>query len=59
MTPNLIVTAEERDYLQRLLQKTLEEVRVEVHRTHTPDFRQQVMQEEQLVRGLLAKVKGP
>jgi len=55
---NLTVTAEERDYLQRILQNALEEVRVEVHRTHTPDFRQRVMKEEELVRGLLAKVQG-
>jgi DNA-directed RNA polymerase beta' subunit len=56
---NLTVTTEERDYLQRVLQKALEEVRVEVHRTHTPDFRQQVLKEEELIRGLLAKVKTP
>jgi len=55
---NLTLTNDERDYLVRMLQKALEDVRVEVHRTHTPDFRAQVQNEEELVRGLLAKVKG-
>ena len=52
----LALTAAERDWLQRTLQKALEEVRVEVHRTHTPDYRTQVLKEEELIRGLLAKV---
>jgi hypothetical protein len=51
------LTAEEKQYLIRLLDARLGETRVEVHRTHTPDFREQVQQEEALVRGLLAKLK--
>ena len=51
------LTAEEKQYLIRLLDARLGETRVEVHRTHTPDYREQVQQEEALVRGLLAKLK--
>jgi hypothetical protein len=39
------------------VQRALQEVRVEVHRTHTPDFREGVMDEEGLIRGLLAKLQ--
>ena len=51
------LTAEEKQYLIRLLDARLGEARVEVHRTHTPDYREQVQQEEALVRGLLAKLR--
>ena len=54
----LELTAREREYLAGLLQAALSETRVEVHRTHTPDFRDQVLGEENLVRGLLAKVQA-
>jgi len=50
-------TAEEREYLVRLLEARLGETRVEVHRTHTPDYREQVKHEEELVRNLLAKCR--
>jgi hypothetical protein len=54
----LVLTSEERDYLVRLLQSALKETRVEVHRTHTPGFREAVLGEESLVRNLLAKVQA-
>jgi hypothetical protein len=54
----LALTSEEKDYLVRLLQSALKETRVEVHRTHTPGFRESVLGEESLVRKLLAKVQG-
>jgi hypothetical protein len=50
-------TAEERQYLVRVLEARLGDTRVEVHRTHSPDFREEVKQEEELVRALLAKIR--
>ena len=54
---HLPLNDQERDYLQALLKTMLTETRVEVHRTHTPGFREKVIAEEELVRGLLAKLQ--
>ncbi len=54
----LTLNAEEREYLERLLQAALQETRSEVHHTHTPDFRDKVQHEESVVRGLLTKVQS-
>lgn len=56
---HLVLNEQEKAYLERILKSALGETRVEVHRTHTPDYRQQVLGEEELVRQLLAKVKKP
>ena len=53
----VMLTPEEKAYLMRVLTNAIEETRVEVHRTHTPNFRDRVLAEEQLIRGLLAKVE--
>jgi hypothetical protein len=53
----LILTAEERVYLVDLLNSVLSETRVEVHRTHTPAYREQVLHAEDVVRGLLTKLR--
>jgi hypothetical protein len=54
----LTLTAEERAFLLRLLEAVLGETRVEVHHTHfSPEFREQVLREEKMVRGLLEKVR--
>ena len=54
----LLLTAEEKDLLVRLLKKELGETRVEVHRTHfSPEYREQVKEEEALLRGLLGKLR--
>jgi hypothetical protein len=53
----LVINAEERAELLRLLEQSLKDTRVEVHRTHTPDFRNQVLQEENLLRSLLSKIQ--
>jgi hypothetical protein len=52
----LVLTDEEREYLANLLNSALSETRVEVHRTHTPAYRERVLHEEDLIRGLLAKL---
>jgi hypothetical protein len=55
----LVLNAQEKEYLLNLLKAALGETRVEVHRTHTPGYREQVLGEENLVRGLLAKLQPP
>jgi hypothetical protein len=52
----ITLTREEKDYLVRVLQNSIGETRVEVHRTHTPQFRERVLEEEKLIRGLLTKL---
>jgi hypothetical protein len=53
----VVFTEEERAVLLDLLQQALGETRVEVHRTHTPSFRDKVLREEQLIRGLVEKLR--
>jgi hypothetical protein len=53
---SVMFTEEERAELLRLVEHSLGETRVEVHRTHTPDFRADVQREEQVLRGLLTKL---
>ncbi len=48
---------EERVEMVRLLEQILGETRVEIHRTHTPDYRDRVIGQEALLRGLLAKLQ--
>jgi hypothetical protein len=45
--------------LLQLLEHALGETRVEVHRTHTPDYRAQVQQREVILRGMIEKLKKP
>jgi hypothetical protein len=51
------LTQDERTYLVRVLQNAIGETRVEAHRTHTPQFREQVLNEEKLIRNLLSKLE--
>jgi hypothetical protein len=51
------LTAEERQYLLDLLEATLKEKSVEEHRTRTPSYRQHVIHEEDLARGVLGKLR--
>jgi hypothetical protein len=55
---SLVLTAEERTELEMLVQANLGETRVEVHRTHTPDYRAQVLHQEDVLRGLLTKLRA-
>ncbi len=52
---SFMISEEERDELIRLLEQVLGETRVEVHRTHTPEYRERVLEEEALLRGMLEK----
>jgi hypothetical protein len=54
----LTLTQEERDRLLDLMKQCLGEARVEAHRTHTPAFRELVLHEESLIRGLVGKLEG-
>jgi hypothetical protein len=55
----LTLSGEERETLLELLRKTLGEVRIEVHRTHTPSFRESVLCHEALIRTLIEKLERP
>jgi len=55
----LTLTAEERDCLVGLLKKELKGTRVEEHRTRAPTYRERVVQQEQLIEGLLRKIGQP
>ena len=52
----LHLSADERQYLRDLLQSELKETRVEEHRTRTPSYREHIVQREDVIRGLLAKL---
>jgi hypothetical protein len=54
---NVTLESQELAELVQLLEHALGETRVEVHHTHTPDFRAQVQQRETILRGLIAKLK--
>ena len=56
-TYTLMILEEERVEMVRLLEQVLGETRVEIHRTHTPDYRDRVISQESLLRGLLAKLQ--
>jgi hypothetical protein len=52
----LKLSDQERQYLTDLLQSELKETRVEEHRTRTPSYREHILQREDVIRGLLAKL---
>jgi hypothetical protein len=53
----ITLTAEERDYLRELLEHTLKDLQVEEHRTRVLSYRTHILQQEQLLRNLLAKLQ--
>ncbi|HXY36420.1 MAG TPA: hypothetical protein VEI07_19445 [Planctomycetaceae bacterium] len=53
----ITLTPEERQYLLRILENAIGESRVEAHRTHTPEFRERVHEEQTLLRGLVSKLE--
>lgn len=52
----IALSAEEREYLVRVLQSTLKNHQIEEHRTRTPSAREQILHEEKLLEQLLAKL---
>lgn len=58
-TLTVTLSEEERDTILQLLETALGETRVEVHRTHTPDFRDKVKHREVLTAALIEKFRRP
>lgn len=54
----LTLTNAERDYLVQLLERVLKDARIEEHRTRAPSYRQLVLEQEDILNGLLGKLKG-
>lgn len=52
------LTGEERDELVRILKNYLGDTKVEVRRARTSSFRDQLHEEEELLKGLLDKLGG-
>jgi hypothetical protein len=53
----LTINEEEKGELLQLLEQSLGDLRVEVHRTHTPDYRAQLLRREDLLRRLIARFR--
>jgi hypothetical protein len=53
----LMLTDEERTFLADLLETTLRDTLVEEHRTRKPSYREVVLHQENLVAGLLSKLR--
>ena len=56
-TRTFMFSEEERVEMVRLLEQSLRETRSEIHKTHTPEYRDRVIGQESLLRGLLAKLQ--
>ena len=57
MNMTLELNESERGALTRLLENAIGEVRVEVRRTRAPDFHDRLVDEERVLKGLLARVR--
>jgi hypothetical protein len=55
--PQSLFTAKERQFLVDLLEMVLKEKRVEEHRTRTPSFRPYVVEQEEMLQRVLAKLR--
>lgn len=54
----LELSSEERAALERILEHALSEMRVEVRRTTTPKYHDDMLADEERVKALLARVKA-
>jgi hypothetical protein len=54
---NLDLTADERDYLLRLLREELGRLKAEIHRTEAADFKERLRSDEAILQGLLARIE--
>jgi hypothetical protein len=54
----LTLTEAERDYLAKLLETTLKSTLVEEHRTRSPNYREHVVAQEQMIRDILRKLQA-
>ena len=59
LNTQITLSTEERDFLVALLETTLKDTLIEEHRTRTLSFRERVLHNEDLIRGLLTKLGGP
>jgi hypothetical protein len=55
----MTLTDEENAFLRGLLEEALRETRVEEHRTRVLTYREYVLQKENLLLGLLTKLRQP
>lgn len=53
---SLDLNAQERKYLAELLEAELSQTRVEEHRTRTPSYREHIVQQVEIIEGLLQKL---
>lgn len=53
----LMLTDEERRFLVDLLEAALKEARIEEHRTRTLSYRDHILQREDVIAGLLGKLR--
>jgi len=56
-TFSLTLDHAEKTELLGLLDAALGDLRVEVHRTHTPDYREQLLRREKLLQSLIEKLR--
>jgi hypothetical protein len=54
----VVFDEQERGEVLRLLEYALGETRVEVHHTHTPDYRAKVQQQEELLKRLIERFRN-
>ena len=57
MDSQLLLTAEEREYLVELLKEVVKEARVEEHRTRSPSFREHISRREDVLSAVLQKLE--
>ena len=55
----ITLSGEERACLVEVLQLTLKNRRVEEHRTRAPTYREQILEQEELIERVLAKLGEP
>lgn len=53
----MMLTAEEREFLAGLLEIALKDTRVEEHRTRNPTYREHIVHREELIKAVLAKLQ--
>jgi hypothetical protein len=53
----LVLSADERQFLQKLLERTLKDTLIEEHRTRTPSYREYVVHNEEIIQAVLKKLQ--
>jgi hypothetical protein len=53
----LVIDAQEKKYLEGLLETDLGETRVEVRRTDAPDLHEELLERERMIRKLLERLR--